>query len=105
MRHNRDALSSALRRPGLRVSWPLGAEAAGWGGYRAETWQILALRRLGARISDFQPAGLKDSDSQPCGLTFFSRKFGRLQSSGQWSLRRCGGKRYLITDQFKAVSC
>ena len=66
---------------------------------------ILAPRRLGARILDFQPAGLKVSDSQPCGLTFFSRKFGRLRSSGQWPLRGWGGKQYLITDQFKAVSC
>ena len=75
------------------------------GGYRAEPWRILALRRLGARILDFQPAGLEVLDSQPCELIFFSRKFGRLWSSGQWPLRGCGGKRYLITDQFKAVSC
>ena len=64
------------------------------GGYGAETWRILALRRLRARILDFQPAGW-----------FFSRKFGRLRSSGQWPLRECGEKLYLITDQFKAVSC
>ena len=54
----------------------------GWmgGDNRAEPWRILALRRLGARILDFQPAGLAD---------FFKEVW---QVAELWPLRGCGWK-------------